>query len=133
MSPRDRTLDSPRAATTPPRPAAAAAPARGVIIRDLLIFQFKLWLDGVKDVVLSPLSVVAGGLDLLFGPRPTGYRFYRVLRFGERFDLWLNLYGAAEGAERSAEGLFGASRAGKDTLLGAIEQVTGGERETRRP
>ena len=100
-----------------------------VLIRDLVILQLKLWLDGVKDIVLSPLSIGAAVLDLLFGPPDTGHRLYKVLGLGERFDLWLNLYGATGRAETSGEGLFGGSRAGDDTLLGHLEKLAKGHEE----
>ena len=88
----------------------ASAPAnnpRTVILRDLVLFQMKLWLDGLKDIVLSPLSIGACVLDVLF--RRSGQRslFYGVMRLGERFDLWLNLYGPATRADASPNGLLG--------------------------
>ncbi|MGH7481173.1 MAG: hypothetical protein ACRELV_03390, partial [Longimicrobiales bacterium] len=99
------------------------------LLRDVLIFELKLWLDGLKDFVLAPLAALGAIADVLFGPEEKGYRVYRVMRAGERFDLWLNLYAAARHAEQSGEGLFGASRATDDTLLGQLERATGGERE----
>jgi hypothetical protein len=38
--------------------------SRWVILRDLLIFQIKLLLDGAKDIVLSPVSLGAAAIDL---------------------------------------------------------------------
>jgi hypothetical protein len=93
-----------------------------VLIRDLLIFQLKLWMDGLKDLILAPLSLGAAVLDLLL-PSPKGDRFYRVLKFGERYDLWLNLFGAAKAAERSPDGLFAASEPGDASFLGTLEGI----------
>jgi len=107
--------------TTPPE-----LPKR-VLIRDLLIFQLKLWMDGVKDLLLAPLSVGAGVMDILLGPNRDGYRLYSVLRFGEKYDLWLNLFGAAREAERSGEGLFGGSEPGDGTLVGKLEELSSGK------
>jgi hypothetical protein len=102
---------------------------RWVILRDLLIFQMKLFLDGAKDVVLAPLSLIAAALDLLFpGPRP-GSRFYRVMRMGERFDRWLSLFSAADKATALEDGLFGASRAGTESMLGKLEELVIGHEE----
>jgi hypothetical protein len=101
----------------------ATTPSGGVLIRDLLIFQLKLWLDGLKDIVLSPVSMVATVMDLLLGPGKRGPRLYAVLRVGERFDLWLNLFGAAKEAQRSPEGLFAGSEPGDPTLLGVLEGI----------
>lgn len=102
---------------------ATARPTRGALIRDLLIFHLKLWLDGFKDVVLLPLTLIAGAIDFVFRTR----LFYRVLGIGERFDLWLNLFGAARAAGHARDGLFGVSRAGDPTLLGQLERLHGGE------
>ncbi|CAN5818715.1 hypothetical protein BH23GEM6_BH23GEM6_08560 [soil metagenome] len=104
--------------------------SKGVLIRDLLIFQLKLWMDGVKDLVLAPVSVGAGVLDILLGPNASGYRLYSVLRLGERYDLWLNLFGAAKAAEVSGEGLFGGSEPGDGTMLGKLEELSAGSAAT---
>jgi hypothetical protein len=96
-----------------------------VVLRDLLIFQLKLWMDGLKDLILSPLSIGAAVLDLLLGPSRKGERLYRVLRLGEKYDLWLNLYGAAKVAEHSPDGLFAASEPGDSSFLGTLEGLRG--------
>jgi hypothetical protein len=105
---------------------------RWVILRDLLIFQIKLAMDGLKDLVFMPISIVAAAFDLILpGERP-GHRFYAVLRLGEHFDSWLSLFGAAEKADAMDDGLFGASRAGSASLLGRLEAIVigGPEPET---
>jgi hypothetical protein len=104
------------------------ARSRWVLVRDLLIFQVKLVLDGMKDIALSPLSFAAAAFDILLpGSRP-GHRFYAVMAVGEKFDRWLNLFGAASAARADEDGLFGASRAGSPTMLGGLEAfVRGGD------
>jgi hypothetical protein len=102
---------------------------RAVIIRDLIIFQIKLLLDGVKDVVVSPVAIGAAALDVIFPTARRGYRFYAVIRVAESFDRWLNLYGASRHADENEEGLFGESAAGSDSLLGRIEEIVVGRRE----
>ncbi len=95
-----------------------------VLIRDFTLFQLKLMLDGLKGLVMAPLALIAVVVDLASkGPR-RGRFFYRVLSLAERFDLWLNLYGAARRAPESGDGLFGASKAGSNTLLGRLEQMS---------
>lgn len=101
-------------------------PPNGVLIRDLLIFQLKLWMDGLKDIVLAPLSLFAAAADLLLGPGRRGPRLYRVLRLGERYDLWLNLFGAARVAQHSRDGLFAGSEPNDGTMLGALEGIGSG-------
>jgi hypothetical protein len=105
---------------------------RGVLVRDFLIFCLKLGLDAVKDGLLVFLSVGSLAVDLL-QKHDDRRNFYRVMEFGERIDLWLNLYGAAGAAGDTEDGLFGASRAGSDTLLGQLEQLIRGGGEPRKP
>ena len=106
---------------------------RTVVLRDLVIFQIKLLLDGLKDIVVSQIAVGAAVLDLAFPTATRGRRFYGVMRWAERFDRWLSLYGATEAARNSADGLFGASRAGSDSLLGKLEELVLGRTEPEEP
>jgi len=109
---------------------------RDITVRDFLIFQLKLVLDGFKDVVVFNLSLGAMVLDFLAGRGRRPRLFYSVLRLSERWDLWLNLHGAMERLEEDGnqDGLFGASAAGEDTLLGQLEMlVRGGDEAPKRP
>lgn len=107
-------------------------PRRSALLRDAIIFMVKLWLDGLKDLVLTACAIGALLLDLTFRRHADRYLFYKVVRTGEKFDLWLNLYGATESGERSEEGFFGASHVGDRTFLGKLEELTGGERSPRK-
>jgi hypothetical protein len=109
-----------------------SGPSRGVLIRDAIIFMIKLWLDGLKDIGLTAAALIALVFDLVIHRGRRRFLFYKVVRAGERFDLWLNLYGAAESGSRSEEGLFAGSRAGEDTFLGKLEELTGGERSRKK-
>lgn len=107
---------------------------RGVTARDFFIFQIKLLLDGFKDVVVFNLSIGAVVLDFLSGRGRRPRLFYSVMRLSERFDLWINLHAAVDrmDAGEDEDGLFGASEAGTDTLLGQLEQMVRGGDEPRR-
>ncbi|HSW28176.1 MAG TPA: hypothetical protein VLH75_01670 [Longimicrobiales bacterium] len=107
---------------------------RSVTLRDFAIFQLKLWLDGMKDLGVIVLSTGALALDMIAGKGRRPRLFYSVIRASERFDRWLNLHAAMERLEagESDDGLFGASTAGEDTLLGQIEQLTRGGDTPRR-
>jgi hypothetical protein len=63
------------------------------IIQDAGTFALKLWLDGLKDVALAFLCLGAAAIDLVAGRGNQGYRFYRLMRFGQRVDAVLDLYG----------------------------------------
>ncbi|MEQ9570261.1 MAG: hypothetical protein RLN75_08745 [Longimicrobiales bacterium] len=107
---------------------------RSVMLRDLVIFLVKLAIDGLKDLALMNLALGAALLDLISGGGTRPRLFYSVLRLSERFDLWLNLNGAMEkmeSGEAGDDGLFGASTAGSDTLLGKIEELVRGGDEPR--
>src|SRR3954466_3714951 len=90
---------------------------RRIIMRDVMIFQVKLFLDGVKDIVLSPISLIAAVADVLWPTDRVGKRFYHVMLVGERLDKWVNLYGAAEKADAGEDGLLGASLSGSNSML----------------
>lgn len=102
---------------------------RSTTIRDFVIFQLKLLMDAAKDVALAPLATGALVIDMFSGGGRRSRLFYQVLRLSERFDLWLNLNGAMERLEAGDvgdDGLFGASEAGSDSLLGKLEQMVRG-------
>lgn len=63
------------------------------LLWDVLVFQLKLLADGLRDLLLSPLSLGAALLGLLFGGDRPGRYLQAVLRFGRRTELWINLFG----------------------------------------
>lgn len=113
----------------------AITASRNVVVRDFAIFQLKLFLDGLKDVALSALSLGALIIDMVAGGGRRPRVFYSVLAMSERFDLWLNLSGAIsrlENEDLDDDGLFAASEAGSDTLLGKVEEIVRGPETKRR-
>ncbi|HSH76518.1 MAG TPA: hypothetical protein VLA09_12590 [Longimicrobiales bacterium] len=107
--------------------------SREVTLRDFVIFQLKLALDGLKDVVVFNVSIVAVVLDFIAGRGRRPRLFYSVVRASERFDHWLNLHGVMERFDETGgeDGLFGASEAGSDSLIGQIEKLVRGGDEPR--
>ena len=102
-----------------------------VLVRDLIIFQIKTVLDGLKDAVVIPASIVAVVLDLVAGGSKRGRLFYSLLAACESFDRWLNLNGAAHAAMHGREGLFGGSEPGDGTMVGDLEGMVVRERAAR--
>ena len=74
----------------------SGSPDRWTLIRDILVLQVKLVADGLRDVVLVPVSLVVGVLSLVKGGNASGCQFYQLLRVGRRSERWINLFGAAE-------------------------------------
>lgn len=107
--------------------------SRGVTFRDFVIFQLKLVLDGFKDLLVFNVSIGAMVIDMLSGRGKRPRLFYSVLRTSERFDAWLNLHGVVQRMDEDGgeDGLFGASTAGSDSLVGRLEQWARGGDEPR--
>lgn len=106
-------------------------PSTKASIRDFVIFQIKLAIDGFKDMALIPVSIAAFVADLAFKIRGPKRLFYRLMVVSEKFDSWLNLNGVAKAAMAHDDGLFGVSRAGSDSYLGQMEQIVRGGDDPR--
>ena len=66
--------------------------SRFLLLQDVLVFQFKLTLDGFRDVFLSPISLVVALLGGLIGRSDPGKHFRRLLELGHTSDRWINLF-----------------------------------------
>lgn len=62
------------------------------VLRDVLMFQFKLVVDGLKDLCLAQVALGAAMVDLVRRDGSPGRRFYGIVRLSERFDGWLDLH-----------------------------------------
>lgn len=71
-------------------------PDRKTLVRDVIVLQFKLVVDGLRDFVLVPVSLVAGLLSLFRRGSPSDTAFYDLLRYGRQTDRAINLFGAAD-------------------------------------
>lgn len=79
--------------STSPRPNSDA---RWKFVRDVVVFQLKLLLDNVRDIVLMPVSLVAALIDLVLRGEREGARFYKVLRWGAHSEEVIDVYSAIE-------------------------------------
>lgn len=66
------------------------------VLQDVIKFQVKLFIDGLRDLLISPVSIFAALVDLLVPGDDGGKRFYAVVRYGRRTEQWINLFGAAD-------------------------------------
>jgi hypothetical protein len=83
--------DAPPPADDPTAPDVHTS--RLQLVWDVVLFQFKLLADGVRDIVLSPLSIIAAVLGLVAGGDDPQQYFRRLLRLGRRSERWINLFG----------------------------------------
>ena len=81
-------------ATDTPREPATAADRR-TLVRDAAVLQVKLVIDGLRDLLLVPASIVAAIMSVIDhkNGRP-GTQFYDLLAMGKRSEHWIDLFGA---------------------------------------
>ena len=105
---------------------------RWQLFRDLAVFQAKLLVDGLKDLVLWPAAFVAAIAGIMLDRRDPGRSFYTLLRWGHDFDRWVNLFGASQRALPHAATQHAAehqqhtaapSREGLDAYVARLERV----------
>jgi hypothetical protein len=106
-----------------PVEANSAPSSRWQLIRDLAVFQMKLGLDALRDVMLSPISLIAGIVDLFLSGEQAGKRFYSVLVAGRRTEAWINLFGELDRVEPRGEAAEGAERASVDAIVERMERL----------
>jgi len=69
---------------------------RWQFLRDVAVFQLKMFLDNVRDLVLMPVSLAAALCDLILKGDREGALFYRVLRWGRHSERVIDVYSAIE-------------------------------------
>ena len=84
---------------------------RGTLIRNSFVFQLKLMADGLRDLVLLPVSLVATIIGLLKGGDEPEREFHQVIELGRESEKWINLFGSHDvpedaGATASIDMLF---------------------------
>ena len=67
--------------------------ARIRLVWELVVFHLKLLVEALRDLFLSPISIVAVIAGLISGGDKPDVYFRRVQRFGRRSDLWINVFG----------------------------------------
>lgn len=95
-----------------------SASTRTGLVRRVIVFQLKLMVDGLRDVVLVPMALLAGLVGLLRGGDDPQREFRMVIGLGLRSERWIDLFGQHEG---EVSGLGGSS-ASMDTVVATIEQ-----------
>lgn len=102
-------------------PETTRVPSRWELIRDVVVFQGKLAVDGLRDLIWAPISVGLAIMDLLGIGKNAGLHFYNFVYFGRKTEDFINLFSAADHpvsralVERSPEGL--------DALVNRLERT----------
>ncbi len=66
---------------------------RSTLIRNAVVFQLKLMADGLRDLVLLPVSLVATVIGLLRGGDEPERELLQVIEIGRESEQWINLFG----------------------------------------
>ena len=90
---------------------------RAELLRQAAVLQFKLVVDGIRDALLIPLSLVAAMIGLARGGENADEEFRRVIKLGRRSERWINLWGHQAPLRRNHP--VGSL----DTLLDRVEEV----------
>jgi len=84
-------------ADAPEEPKAGASGPTDPRLRlamDVFVFQGKLALDALRDLFLSPISIVAALFGVLTRSDNPGAYFYDLMRWGRRSDHFIGLFNA---------------------------------------
>jgi len=87
-------------------------PPTWTLIRDVAVLQVKLLVDGARDLILVPASLIAGVVSLVKSrDGKPGPQFYTLVGVGKQSERWINLFGAFDNAppEVVEESHFGDS------------------------
>ena len=74
-------------------------PPLWTLIRDIAVLQVKLVVDGLRDLILVPTSLIAGIVSLAkTKDGKPGTEFYALVSVGRQSERWINLFGAIRNA-----------------------------------
>lgn len=92
------------------------------LIRDALVLQFKLIVDGLRDFLLVPASIIAAIVSLVDSKddKP-GPQFYQLLAFGKQTEQAIDLFGAYDNAPPEVQKEYGFGDVKIDDLVERVE------------
>jgi hypothetical protein len=95
---------------------------RWTMLRDLGVLQVKLIVDGLRDIVLVPLSLIAGVISIASSKegRP-GPQFYHLLAWGKQSEVWINLFAAVKNSPEKIEQPLPFGDHDIDDIVGRLE------------
>jgi hypothetical protein len=73
------------------------------LIRQGIVFQFKLGLDALRDILMSPVSIVLLITDIVIANNHQKSYFLALMRLGKKSDHWINLFGTSLPCEETTD------------------------------
>ena len=105
--------------TTPKSPAEDSS--RWTLMRDIAVLQVKLIVDGFRDLLLVPASLIAGLISLLSGSGDNNTLFYRLVGMGKQSERWINLFGAFDNAPEPVKREYADHSQRIDDIVSKVE------------
>lgn len=90
---------------------------RGALIRKVIVFQLKLAVDGLRDLVLLPVSMFAAIIGLLRGGDEPDKELNQVMDYGRQTEQWIDLFDQHASEEKSH------SLSSIDTIFSSVEEA----------
>src|ERR1700752_4333279 len=84
------------------------------LIKAVVLLQLKVLLGAARDLVVGPTALVAAFIDLVLLREQEPRFFKATLRFGERSDLWIDVWSAGRHSQEP-------QRENVDALLASVE------------
>ncbi len=109
---------------TMPTPAENDVPEspHWTLIRDLAVLQVKLLVDGFRDLVLLPASMIAAIVSISRSKNGApGPEFYELLAAGKRSEQFINLFGALRNAPAGVDPQSFGNGAEMDDIVSRVE------------
>ena len=100
---------------------SASPNPRLALVREAAVLQITLLVDGLRDALLIPLSLVATVIGLFRGGSDCDREFRRVVKLGRRSERWINLFGHQRPLGKT--GVAGSM----DNILEQVETVVVGQ------
>ena len=102
--------------------AKSDQPQLWTLIRDIAVLQVKLIVDGLRDLILVPASLIAGivSIDRTDEGKP-GNEFYTLVSIGKQSERWINLFGALRNAPPEVVEEYRFGEADIDEIVSRME------------
>lgn len=99
------------------------APDRWTLFRDAAVLQVKLIVDGFRDLLLVPASIIAAVVSLVSSDEDgkPGPQFYRLIAISKQSERMINLFGAFDNAPDSVKQEFNFGDMNIDDLVSKVE------------
>lgn len=75
-------------------------------LRRLMVFQVKLAVDALRDILLSPISFIATVIDLIEGRKGKDSYFEMLMKAGRSSEKRINLFDQYQGKRKTVDSLL---------------------------